>query len=247
MMSTVAWMLTFVLLGGVVSGCASAASKPARPIAGLDAPTRPGALDGLRRVAVGASGETRFAGAQSSAEPVRELEDVLKWFPYKDITVPIARAVYHGVTWLMNTFGTSSAPAGDITPGAVVAEAFAHSLKLSGPFDEVTAVTREPVGEARRNVDAIVRVTVPTWGLLTVRDGDAPLATSFVDVRAQLVARESGVVLWQHEEDVTHPERISAAALKQDRALSRENLTEVLERAGRRLASELLYARGRAQ
>jgi hypothetical protein len=244
-------MLIFVLLGGVATGCASsAASKPARPVAGLDAPTRPGALDGLRRVAVVASGETRYAGAsraQSGAEPVRELEDVLKWFPYRDITVPIARAVYHGVTWLMNAFGTSSAPAGDITPGTVVAEAFARSLKLGGPFDEVTAVSSEPVGEARRNLDAIVRVSVPTWGLLTVRDGDAPLATSFVDVRAQLVARESGVVLWQHEEDVTHPERISAAALKQDRALSRENLTEVLERAGRRLASELLYARGRAQ
>jgi hypothetical protein len=147
----------------------------------------------------------------------------------------------------MNADGGASAAPRDITPGAVVAEAFARSLQLSGPFDEVVALGREPVGETRRNVDAIVRLTVPTWGLMSVRDGDAPLVAGFADVRAQLVARESGVVLWEHEEDVTHPERFSVETLKRDRALSREELIEVLERAGRRLATEFLYARSRAR
>jgi hypothetical protein len=55
------------------------------------------------------------------------------------------------------------------------------------------------------------------------------------------------VILWEHEEDVTHPDRLALTALKQDRSLSREELVEVLERAGRRLATELLYARGRGQ
>ena len=238
-MATVAWMLTLVLLGGFLTGCASSAPAPtARPAAGLD---------GLRRVIVVPSGETRFAVAQPSTEPGPELDDVLKWLPYKEILVPIARAVYRGVTWLMNADGGASGAPRDVTPGAVVAEAFARSLRLSGPFDEVTALGREPVGEARRNVDAIVRLTVPAWGLVSVRDGDAPLVAGFADVRAQLVARESGVVVWEHEEDVTHPERFSVEALKEDRELSRDRLIDVLERAGRRLATELVYARGRAR
>jgi hypothetical protein len=233
-------MLILVLLGSFLTGCASSATPPtARPIAA--------GLEGLHRVVVVASGETRFAVASPTKEAGPELDDVLKWLPYKDILVPIARAVYRGVTRLMNADGGASAAPRDVTPGAVVAEAFARSLQLSGPFDEVVALGREPVGEARRNVDAIVRLTVPTWGLMSVRDGDAPLVAGFADVRAQMVARESGVVLWEHEEDVTHPERFSVETLKQDRALSREELIEVLERAGRRLATELLYARGRAR
>jgi hypothetical protein len=171
----------------------------------------------------------------------------LKWLPYKDVLVPIARAVYRGVIWLMKADGGASAAPPDVAPGAVVAEAFVRSLQLSGPFDEVIALGREPVGEARRNVDAIVRLTVPAWGLVSVREGDAPLVAAFADVRAQMVARESGVVLWEHEEDVTHPERFSLQALEQDRALSREELIEVLERAGRRLATELVYARSRTR
>jgi hypothetical protein len=240
MMAAVAWVVTLVLVSSVVTGCASSAPPPSsRPIGA--------GFDGLNRVVVVPSGETRFAVVKPSKEPGPELDDVLKWLPYKELLVPIARAVYWGVTWLMNSDRGSSGAPRDITPGAVVAEAFARTLQASGPFDDVAALSQEPVGEARRNVDAIVRLTVPAWGLLSVREGDAPLAAGFADVRAQMVARESGVVVWEHEEDVTHPERLSADALKQDRAMSRERLIEVLERAGRRLANELVYARSRGR
>jgi hypothetical protein len=235
-MSTLVRFVAIVVLATLVVGCASTATPT---------PPRSVTLEGLHRVAVVPSGETRFAGVTSSKEPDRELDDVLKWLPYKELLVPIARAVYRGVSWLMND--RANAAPRDVTPGAVVADAFVRSLRVSGPFNEILALDKEPVGDARRNLDAIVRVTVPTWGLLSVRDGDAPQVAGFADVRAQLVARESGVVLWQHEEDVTHPDRLALSALKQDRTLSREELVEVLERAGRRLATELLYARGRAQ
>jgi hypothetical protein len=240
MMATAAWILTLVLLSSFFTGCASSAPVP---------PSRPLAtgLDGLHRVVVVTSGETRFTAVTPAKDPGPELDDVLKWLPAKEILVPIARAVYWGVTWLMNADRGSSAAPRDITPGAVVADAFVRSLQVSGPFDEVIALGREPVGEARRDVDAIVRLTVPAWGVVSVREGNVPLVAGFADVRAQMVARESGVVVWEHEEDVTHPERLSADALKQDRALSREALMEVLERAGRRLANELLYARSRGR
>ena len=235
-MSIAVRLVAIVILATFAVGCASTAAPT---------PPRAVALEGLHRVAVVPSGETRFAGVTSSKDPGPELEDILKWLPYKDVLVPIARAVYRGVSWLMNE--RANAAPRDVTPGAVVADAFVRSLRVSGPFDEIVTLEKEPVGDARRNVDAIVRVTVPTWGLVSIREGDAPQVAGFADVRAQLVARESGVILWQHEEDVTHPERLTPSALKQDRSLTREELVEVLERAGRRLATELLYARGRAQ
>jgi hypothetical protein len=242
-MAATAWILTLVLVSSVFAGCASSA-PPVPPSSSRPIGT---GLDGLHRVVVVPSGETKFAVVKPSKEPGAELDDILKWLPYREILVPIARAVYWGVTWLMNSDRGSSGAPRDITPGAVVADAFARTLQASGPFDEVVPLHEEPVGDARRNVDAIVRLTVPAWGILTLREGDAPLAAGFADVRAQMVARESGVVVWEHEEDVTHPERLTADALKQDRALSRERLIEVLERAGRRLANELIYARSRGR
>jgi hypothetical protein len=233
-------IVALVLLSGGLAGCASSVPEP---------PSRPvgAGLDGLQRVVVVPSGETRFSVVQPSKEPPPELDEVLKWLPYKYILVPLARAAYWGVSWLMTRDRDSSGAPSDITPGVVVADAFARGLKASGPFDDVVPLGREPVGEARRNVDAIVRLTVPAWGLVSVREGDVPLVAAFADVRAQMVVRDNGVVVWEYEEDVTHPERLSADAVKQDRALSHQALTEVLERAGRRLANELVYARSRGR
>ena len=50
------------------------------------------------------------------------------------------------------------------------------------------------------------------------------------------------VVVWEHEEDVTHAERLPLQAFTGDGELARQELKEVLERAGQRLANEFLYA-----
>ena len=102
---------------------------------------------------------------------------------------------------------------------------------------------REPVGEDRRRADAIVRLAVPAWGLVRVREGEPDLLSAFADVRAQMVLRGTGVVVWENTEDVTNPERLPLEAFTRDPELARQELTDVLERAGQRLASELLYAR----
>ena len=120
-----------------------------------------------------------------------------------------------------------------------------HAAGPSGyQHDQVRTLEREPVGEDRRRTDAIVRVTVPAWGLVRVREGEPDLLSAFADVRAQMVLRGTGVVVWENNEDVTNPERLPLAAFTKDREFTRHELTEVLERAGQRLASELLYARG---
>jgi hypothetical protein len=233
--------LGLVLVVVAITGCVS--SPPAlspRPTAD--------AFDGVRRIIIVASGESRFAVAQSSKEPAREFEEVAKWLPYKEIVVPIARAVYWGITWLLDTARASDTVPQGVTPGAVVADAFARRLQVGGgAFDQIVATDREPVGEARRNADAILRLSVPSWGLVRVRESAPPLVAAFADVRAEMVLRETGVVVWQHEEDVTHPEELPLEALTGDRALAREQLTGVLERAGRRLANEFVYARSGGQ
>lgn len=234
-LSAAAWALGLALLIGAMTGCVS--SPPASP-------SRPAvALDDVRRVVVVASGESRFVVMQEKQEPGRVFDEVLKWLPYKEIVVPIAHAVYWGITRLIDAERVSAIAPRDVSPGTVVAEAFARTLRLNRAFDEIVPVDREPVADARRNVDAIVRLGVPSWGLVTVREGSPQLVAGFADIRAQMVLRETGVVVWEHEEDVTHPERFSLEALTGDRALARDGLVDVLERAGRRLASELVYGR----
>ena len=235
--------LGLALVIAAATGCASSTAPPPS----VPRPTTD-ALDGVRRVVLVASGESQFTVVQGSKEPGRELEEVLKWLPYKEILVPLARAVYWGVTWLLDTARASDTVPPGVAPGAVVADAFARTMLASGgPFDQILAMDTEPVGEARRNAEAIVRLSVPSWGLLRVREGTPSLVAAFADVRAEIVLRETGVVVWRHEEDVTHPEALSLDALRGDRALARDQLTGVLERAGRRLASELIYARSGRQ
>jgi hypothetical protein len=86
-------------------------------------------------------------------------------------------------------------------------------------------------------------LTVPAWGLVRVREGDPDLLSAYADVRAEMVALETGTVLWKNDEDVTDPERLPLKSFTADRQLTRQRLLDVLQRAGRRMASELLYAR----
>ena len=235
-------MLALVLVF-VLSGCASSPPPPA-------ARTRPSssAITDVRRVVVVTTGESKFAVVENGTkESVAVLDEVLKWIPYKDIIVPLARVVYGFVSSLMESDRAAGTKPRDVTPGTVVTEAFARALQESGPFNQIMAMEREPVGDERRLADAIVRLTVPSWGLMRVREGDADVIASFADVRAQMVLRETGVIVWEHEEDVTQPGRLSLAAFKRDRGLARQELVDVLERAGRRLASELVYARDGAR
>jgi hypothetical protein len=233
--------LGLVLVIVAITGCVSSPPAPSpRPTAD--------ALDGVRRIVIVASGESQFAVVQGSKEPGPEFEQVTKWLPYKDIVVPIARAVYWGITWFLDAARASDTVPPGVTPSAVVADAFARTVQVSGgPFDQIVAIDREPVGEARRNADAILRLSVPSWGLVRVREGTPALVAAFADVRAEIALRETGVVVWQHEEDITHPEELPLEALTGDRALAREQLTGVLERAGRRLANEFVYARSGGQ
>jgi hypothetical protein len=160
------------------------------------------------------------------------------------LLLPLVPLVHEGISGAVasDQQTTIGARLRDVTPRQIVANQLAQRLEASGRFGEIVQFDREPVGEERRRTDALLRLTVPRWGMVQVREGAPGLVSAFADVRAQLVARETGVVLWTRSEDVTHPDRLPLGTFAGQRDLARAELVEVLERAGQRLASELLYA-----
>jgi len=225
-----------------VTGCAS--TSPPRPAART--------FEHVRQIAVVVSGESAFTVRADSAEPGRTFDEILKWGmfgSYTSVLRPIAELVHRGINWLLDVDSRADARVdlGDLTPRSFVAGAFVQALDASGRFVEIRAYGHEPVGDDRRRADAIVRITVASWGLVRVQEGDPDLVSAFADVRAEMVAPGSGVTLWTGNEDTTDAERLPLRAFTKDREFARQQLLAVLERAGQRLASELLYARGAGQ
>ena len=222
-----------------VTGCAS--STPPLPA--------PRTFDHIRQLAIVVSGESTFTVQADNAEPGRTFNQILGWGIFGSDSSwlrPVAELVHRGINWLLDLDRTKDAKVdlGDLTPRSAVAAAFVRALEDSGRFGEIRAYGREPVGEDRKRADAIVRITVPTWGFVRVQGGDPELVSAFADVRAEMSAPGAGVTIWSASEDVTDAERLPASAFTKDRDFARAQLLGVLERAGQRLASELLYARG---
>lgn len=232
------WPVLSLLLVAFVSGCASSPPPP-RPAA------RPFA--DVKRVAVVVTGDSNFTVAEDNAEPGRTFDEILKWIPWKALWLkPLAGLVHEGINgFLASERSAASARAvAGISPKEAVSMAFAQTLAESAQFQEVRVMDHEPVGEARSAVDAIVRLAVPSWGLLRVRDGNPALVSGFADVRAQVASRANGTVMWETTEDVTDAERLPLQAFKENPDFTRQRMQELLTRAGRRLANELVYSRG---
>ena len=227
-----------------LSGCAS--SPPPRAQSAPPPAQRP--FDTVRRVAVVSTGESRFAVLEHSAEPGRTFDEILKWNTYGPLFRPLAVLAHQGINWLvgLDRAADTAPDSRAISPPLIVANALARTLHASGRFEEIRALVREPIGEERSGVDAIARVTVPEWGLVRVRAGDPDLLSAFADVRAQMAVSGTGVIVWETSQDVTDPERLPLASFR-DRRFTRQQLVDLLERAGQRLASELLYARNGGQ
>ena len=241
MTRTLPALLAVAIVG--LSACASSAPPPSV----ADPPSAP--VGEVRRLAVVPSGESKFTMAGNKVDFGRAFNEVAKWYPKAAFLAPLAMAVQSGLNWLLDE-GRASAAAPHvrgIAPGAVVADALARTLLASGRFEQIRTLEREPVGEDRRQIDALIRVAVPAWGVVRVREGKPDLMAAYADARAQVVVRPTGVVVWEHDEDVTHPERLPLQALTGDGELTRQELMDVLERAGQRLANEFLYARSAGQ
>ena len=238
MVRTIPVVLALVALS--LAGCASS-TPPLPPSA------RP--FDDVRQVLVVPSGgESAFAVVEYSAEPGRTFDEILKWIPWQPYLAalrPAAQLVHRGINWALEAdrAATATARLQGISPRSVVAQSMVRTLETTGWFDEVRIIEREPTAEERRRADAIVRVVVPTWGLVRVRDVEAGLLSGFADVRGRMAMPGTGVVLWEDSQDVTSPEQIPVETFLRDRDFARQEMMVVLERAGQRLANELLYSR----
>lgn len=225
------------LATGALSGCGQPEMPRPQAVAGP--------LGTVRRVVVVASSDSAFSVMENRSDPGRTFDDIVKWTPYAWLR-GLGPLVHEGINRLLDFGGTARAApdAEGISPRSIVSGALARRLSASGTFEDVRAVASEPLGEERRGADGLVRVTVPAWGLLRVREGNPNLLSAFADAHAELVSPATGVVVWALTEDVTGPDRLPLESFSRDRPFTRQQLIEVLARAGERLASELLYARG---
>src|SRR5262249_43589137 len=184
----------------------------------------------------------------SPAEPGRTFDEILKWIPwlpYQAALRPAAQLVHRGINWALEAdrAATATSRLQGLSPRSVVAKSLARTLETTGWFDEVRVAEREPVAEERRGTDALVRVAVPTWGLVRVRDGDEGLLSGFADVRGQMAMPRTGIVLWEESQGVRSGKQFRGGGFRRDAACARQEMVVVLERAGQRLANELLYSR----
>jgi hypothetical protein len=225
--------LTLLMLWGCASPPASHTLPAARP------------LDDVQRIAIVPSGDSSFTVAQQRGEPGRTIDEILKWHPWGAALRPIAKLVHRAINSVRDVerAGDAARNVDDISPGSIVARAMAQALASAGKFADVRALEQEPSGEGQPFNAAVVRVIVSAWGITQVRQEDRDLVAGFADVRADMAMEGTGVALWTDSEDVTHPESAPLGSFVRDRAFAREVMVEVLERAGQRLASELLYAR----
>jgi len=219
-------------------GCASPAASP---------PFRVGwPPDDVRRIAIISSGDTAFTVAQQRSEPGRTIDEILKWHPWGAALRPVAKLVHRAINDLrdVDRGADASAHVNGISPGPIITRAMARALESTGQFAEVRALEHQPGDDGVPGDDAVVvRVIVSAWGITQVRQDDPDLVAGFADVRAQMTMAVTGVVLWNDNEDVTLPVPAPLALFVRDRTFARDAMLEVLERAGQRLASELLYSR----
>ena len=181
-------------------------------------------FDDVHRVAIIVSGESAFVVAEDRVEPGRTFDEILKWHPYGGAFRPVARLVHRAINKVRDADqnATAARNVDGISPGLTVARAMARTLEASGGFREIRILEREPSGEDRpRDDGALVRVTVPAWGITRVREGDPGLVSGFADVQSLMVMGGSGVVVWDDSEDVTHPESAPLASFVRNRDFAR--------------------------
>ena len=229
-----ATLLAVTLLA--LSGCGS--SPLPRPSA------RP--FDDVRRLTIVASGASVFTLVEHRSEPGRTIDEVLAWHPYGAMLRPLATLMHRGISSVLKADREVLAARGidGVTPRSVVAMAMVRTLQASGSFNEIGMLEQEEwIGGGRGPGDAHVRVTVPSWGLIRVRDGDPHLLSSFAEVGGHMTVPGTGIVVWEHREDVTGPDQAPLESFTKNPSFVRQEMMSVLDRAGQRLANELLYAR----
>ena len=117
--------MTGVLVLFMVSGCASSV-PPTPPTA------RP--AEGVRRIAIVATGDSKFTVVEHRSEPGRTFDEVVKWAPYPWLR-PLGALVHSGISWLLDSgrAATTAADVGVVAPRVVVAEVLSRRLQASGP------------------------------------------------------------------------------------------------------------------
>lgn len=117
----------------------------------------------------------------------------------------------------------------------------AKTLKESVRFSEVQMLDQKlPAAEARK-YDAVLTVRIMRWGLRAPAPTESEALAAFAEIQAQMMRVENGETLWEERDTVVGQGRHGLAAYQQDRNLLRQELQDMIEKAGYRVAMQLLY------
>lgn len=134
---------------------------------------------------------------------------------------------------------------GDFSPTAPLRDSFVEALKSSGRL-EVDVVDSERAREGRSH-DAVIRLTINDWGIRLPSRAISDQLAAFAEIQARMTRGSSQELLWDEHEVSLGNGRHDLAAYRQDGALLRSELTDMLQSAGFRLANLLIYPREKTQ
>jgi hypothetical protein len=130
------------------------------------------------------------------------------------------------------------------SPASPLRDAFVGALKGGGRI-EVDVVESERLLQGQDH-DAIIRLTIKDWGVRLPSRAISDKLAAFAEIEARMTRGRSQEVLWDEHEVSLGNGRHELAAYRQDAVLLRGELTEMLQGAGYRLATLLIYPREKA-
>ena len=131
------------------------------------------------------------------------------------------------------------------SPAPPLRDAFVDALKSSGRIEvQVVDSERELQG---KDHDAIIYLTIKEWGVRLPSRAISDQLAAFAEIHARMTRGRSQEVLWDEHEVSLGNGRHDLSGYRQDAAMLRGELTDMLQSAGYRLANLLIYPREKPQ
>jgi hypothetical protein len=134
---------------------------------------------------------------------------------------------------------------GDFSPVQPLRQAFLEALRSSGRI-AVDLVESEAALQGTEH-DAVVRLAIKDWGVRLPQRAISDDLAAFAEIETRMTRGRSADVVWDEHEVALGGRRHALSTYGHDAALLRRELTEMLERAGYRLANLLVYPRENAR
>lgn len=130
---------------------------------------------------------------------------------------------------------------GGFSSRSELAGILARALKESARFSEVQMLDQEPTAAEARKYDAVLTIRIVNWGLRAPAPTESARLAAFAELQIRMVRVSNSETLWEEQDTVVGQGRYGLATYQQDRNLLRQELQDTIEKAGYRVATQLLY------